>query len=205
MASSRLLVLCSSIPPIKPKNMLPVFLMLGIWILLRLQSVPVDTAFVVSVVSAQAYIVWRNLPLVSASLSTLGTPQRRVLKIVVGITVAIAVVQLWLGSPLFTQRLLTVLCVFFLIVMLLGIFRERDLLARVKPAIPVNGEYSPPVSLLRVNAAMAALIIAANEWLIFYESPAVWITIMPLVMLVLHAAYWAMVLMILPPDKGEPV
>lgn len=195
---------CASIPPIKPQNLLPVIIMLGIWVVLRSQNVTEESAFVVSVVTAQAYLVWRNLPIAAANLKQISGPKRRMLYALVGVTFLIALLQLWLGSPLFTQRVLTVLCVFFLMVMLLGILNEREVMDRMNAAMPAQGHYSPPVSLLRVNAMMAALIIAMNEWLIFYESPAVWITVMPLFMLVLHGVYWMMVLITLPSNQGEP-
>lgn len=195
---------CASIPPIKPQNMLPVVIMLGIWVALRSQNIAEDSAFVVSVVTAQAYLVWRNLPIAAANLKKISSPKRRMLYALVGVTFLIALLQLWLGSPLFTQRVLTVLCVFFLVVMLLGILNEREIMERMNAAMPVHGQYTPPVSLLRVNAIMAALIIAMNEWLIFYESPAVWITVMPIFMLVLHGVYWMMVLITLPANHGEP-
>ena len=196
--STRLFEICASIPPIRPQNMLPVMIMLGTWIVLRSQAVAADPAFVISVVSAQAYLVWRNLPTAAANVSVVGGPKSKMLYVLVGGTLGIVLLQLWLASPLFTQRMLTVLCVFFLVIMLLGILRERDMLDRITPAVPTSGEYSAPVSLLRVNAAMAALIIAMNEWLIYFESPAVWITVMPVFMLVLHGVYWAMVLMTIP-------
>lgn len=196
--------MCMSIPPIKPQNLLPVLIMLGLWILLRSQGAGEDAAFVVSVVSAQAYLVWRNLPLAKANLDTVGSPPRTLLYGIVGVTFAIALLQLGLGSPLFTQRVLTVLCVFFLVVMVLGILRERDVMQRIETAMPKEGGYSAPVSLLRINAVMAALIIAMNEWLIFFESPPVWITVMPLFMLVLHGVYWFMVLAALPENGNEP-
>lgn len=201
--SSRLLDICMSIPPIKPQNLLPVLIMLGFWVILRSQGVAESSAFVVSVVSAQAYLVWRNLPLAKANLDTVGSAPKRLLYGIVGITFAIALLQLWLGSPLFTQRILTVLCVFFLVIMVLGILREREVMERIEPAMPKGEGYSAPVSLLRINAVMAALIIAMNEWLIFFESPAAWITVMPIFMLVLHGVYWLMVLAALPPSDAE--
>lgn len=73
------------------------------------------------------------------------------------VTFLIALMQLWLASPLFTQRVLTALCIFFLVVMLLGILRERDVMARLHSAMPVSGQYTAPASLLRVNAAVAVL------------------------------------------------
>jgi len=202
-ASSRLFAICASIPPIQPQNMLPFVIMVGLWIVLRIQGIAEGPAFVVSVVSAQAYLVWRNLPMAAANLTKMGGPGRRMLHGLVGITLAVAVLQLSLSSPLFTQRLLTVICAFFLVIMLLGILREREMLDRLSPAMPINGQHTAPVSLLRVNATMAALIIGMNEALIMYESPAVWITVMPVVMLVLHAVYWALVLITIPSDSDS--
>lgn len=202
-ASSRLVELCASIPPIKPQNLLPVMIMLGIWVVLRTNEVPVDPAFVVSVVAAQAYLVWRNLPMAAANLRKMGSASRRLLHGIIILTLAIAVFQLTLCSPLFTQRILTVICVFFLLIMLVGILREREMLERIAPAMPVSGQYSAPISLLRVNAAMAAMIIAVNEILIVFESPAIWITVMPVFMLVLHGVYWILVLLTLSSKLGE--
>lgn len=197
-SSHRLLEVCTSIPPIKPRNLLPVLIMLGCWIVLRYQSVTEDIAFVVSVVTAQTYLVWRNLPQAAANLHKLSAPKARLLIGVVGLTLAIALLQIWLASPLFTQRVLSVLCAFFFVIMVIGMMNERELIDRLGPTMPLNGNHTPPISLLKVNATMAALIIAVNEWLIFFESPGVWITIMPLFMLVLHGLYWAMVLWTLP-------
>jgi len=161
-------------------------------------TLPVDPAFVVSVVMAQAYMVWRNLPVAATNLKRISAPNRALLYWPVGIMLALALLQIWLSSPLFTQRMLTVLCTFFLVIMGLGILRERDLMARVERAMPKDGQYTAPVSLLRVNAVMAALIIGVNETLIAFESPGAWITVMPLFVLALHALYWIMVLLTLP-------
>lgn len=201
--STRLFDVCTSIPPIEPANMLPVMIMLGIWIVLRTQGVAVDPAFVVSVVTAQAYLIWRNLPVAAVSLTTVDTPKSPMLYWPVAITLCLALLQLWLSDPVFTQRVLTVFCTFFLVIMLLGILRERDVMDKVAPAMPVHGQYTPPVSLLRVNAAMAALIIVVNEILIAFESPGAWITVMPIFMLVLHGVYWGLVLMIIPSDADD--
>ncbi|MFK7941101.1 MAG: hypothetical protein AB8B82_17105 [Roseovarius sp.] len=204
LTAKNMLETCASIPPIKPQNLLPIVIMLGIWVVLRTNGIAENAAFVVSVVTAQAYLVWRNLPVAAANLNTVQGPKSRMLSALVGVTFLVALLQLWLGSPLFTQRVLTVLCVFFLVVMVLGILNEREVMDRMKAAMPTHGEFTPPVSLLRVNAMMAALIIAMNEWLIFYESPAVWITVMPVFMLALHGVYWVMVLSTIPTQKGEP-
>ena len=201
--SSRLFELCASIPPIQPHNMLPVMIMLGLWICLRSQGVAEDPAFVVSVVSAQAYLVWRNLPMAADNLIRMGAAARRMLHGIVYLTLAIALLQIWLASPLFTQRMLTVIGVFFLVVMALGMLREREMLERISPALPLDGAHTTPVSLLRVNAMMAALIVVMNEAMIAFESPGVWITVMPLFMLVLHGVYWALVLLTIPDAENS--
>ena len=41
-------------------------------------------------------------------------------------------------------------------------------------------------------------VIAVNEALIAFETLAVWISIMPILVLALHAFYWLMVLSVLP-------
>jgi hypothetical protein len=56
---------------------------------------------------------------------------------------------------------------------------------------------------LRINALAAAAVIAVNEILIATESLTVWITVMPVFALVLHGAYWFLVLMVLPPEPAE--
>lgn len=201
--SSRLYSVCTSIPPIEAKNLLPVMIMLGLWVILRMQGVPVDPAFVVSVVMAQAYMVWRNLPVAAANLKRMKARKSRMLYWPVGLMLGLAFLQLWLSSPLFTQRMLTVLCTFFLVIMVLGILREKDLMEKVGSAIPEDGNHSAPVSLLRVNAVMAALIIGVNELLIAFESPGAWITVMPFFVLVLHGLYWAMVLLTIPDNSQD--
>ncbi len=188
--SSRLFEICASIPPIQPHNMLPFVVMLGLWMMLRSQGVAEGPAFVVSVVCAQAYLVWRNLPMAAENLNRMGGAGRRLLRGVVGATLVIALLQLWLSDPIITQRVLSGICGFFLVIMVLGIMREREMLERLRTNLPLNGHPTAPVSLLRVNAIMAALIM--------YESPGVWITVMPLFMLVLHAIYWALVLITIP-------
>lgn len=204
ITSSRLFDACASIPPVRARNLLPLIIMLSIWILLGLNGVAENVAFVVSVVTAQSYLVWRNLPMAAQNLNTVQGPKTRLLCAIVGATFLLAMLQLWLANPLFTQRLLTVMCTFFLMIMILGILRERDLMERLGPAVPAAASYTAPVSLLRVNAIAAALIVAMNEWLIYFETPAVWITVMPVFMLVMHGVYWLMVLLTLAPNAEEP-
>lgn len=190
--------LATSIPPIQPGNLLPVLIMVMLWVGLRSFGVAEDQAFVIGCVTAQAYAIWRNLPGAAESLQHVDRGRPGMLVIPVSIIIAVAGLQLWLGSPLFTQRVVTVFCVIFLGIMIWGILREQEMLDRVVPEGRMPRQVCAPVSLLRINAIVAAVVIGVNEMLIAFETLAVWISIMPLMALVLHAVYWVMVLSVLP-------
>ena len=191
--------LATSIPPIQPGNLLPVLVMIMLWVGLRYTGMSEDQAFVIGCVTAQAYMIWRNLPGAAQSLHHVKSGKPRMLVFPVSVIIAVAGLQLWLGSPLFTQRVLTFFCLFFLAVMVWGILREREMLERVIPEERRTEQHvGAPVSLLRINAIVAAVVIAVNEALIAFETLAVWISVMPFLFLVLHAFYWLMVLSVLP-------
>lgn len=201
--SSRLLNAMLSIPPIRPQNLLPVVIMLILWIVLGRLNVPQDQVFVLSVVVAQAYAVWRNLPQAAESIQQTTAGRTGMLRWPVFILLAVSALQLWLNNPLFTQRGVTAVALFLLVVMVLGMIREGAVMARVTPTTAEGGAVYETVSLLRVNALVAAMVIAVNEILISSESLGVWITVMPLFVLFLHGFYWFMVLMVLPPDSPD--
>ncbi len=196
--STRLWFASTSIPAIRAENILPVLTMLILWIGLRHLGVHEDRAFVMAVVVAEAYAIWRNLPDAAFSLRKVRSGRPGMLMWPVLGLVTLAALQLWLNDPLFTQRVLTGMCVFFLVIMILGIRREKDMLERVVPQQSADGTPVERVSLLRVNALAAAMVIAVNELLIVGETLAVWITVMPVFVLFLHGFYWFMVLMVLP-------
>ncbi len=197
----RFCYLATSIPPIRPANLLPVLVMIMLWVGLRYCGVSENQAFVIGCVAAQAYTIWRNLPGAARSLQYVERGKPRMLIFPVSIIIVFAGVQLWIGSPLFTQRVLTFFCAFFLGMMIWGILREREMLERVVPKGRMSEQVSAPVSLLRINAIVAAIVIGVNETLIAFETLAVWISAMPILFLVLHAFYWLMVLSVLPaPD-----
>ncbi|MEO3416424.1 hypothetical protein AAFO92_17370 [Roseovarius sp. CAU 1744] len=196
--TSRVWHLTTSIPPIRPGNLLPVLVMVILWFGLRFWGVSEDKAFVIACVTAQAYVIWRNLPGAALSLQKVERGKPRMLVIPVSIIIAVAALQLWLGSPLFTQRVVTFFCLVFLIVMVWGIMREQEMLDRVVPEGRMPHQVSAPVSLLRINAIVAAVVIGVNELLIAFETLSVWISLMPVLVLALHAFYWLMVLSVLP-------
>lgn len=203
--SSRLWYALTSIPPIRPENLLPMVIMLTMWVGLGYLGLPEEESFVVVVVLAEAYAVWRNLPLAAQNLSKVESGKPGMLRWPVMVVLVLAGLQLWVADPLFTQRVITGLCVFVLIIMILGITRERDLLDRVVQDGGHLGQGIERVSLLRINAVTVASVIAVNEILIAYEALAVWMTAMPIFALFLHGFYWFMVLLVLPQEDGTCV
>ena len=87
--------------------------------------------------------------------------------------------------------------------MLLGLRREKILLDRVVPLHSHPGREIKRVSLLRINALILAIVTTVNEVLIVSEPLAVWITVMPLLAILLHGFYWFAVLMVLPSDEPD--
>ena len=201
--SSRLLNATLSIPPIRSQNLLPVLIMLILWLVLGRMTVPQDQVFVLSVVVAQAYAIWRNLPQAAASIHQTTAGRTGLLRWPVVVLLVLSAVQLWLNNPLFTQRGISAVALFLLIIMVLGMMREGDVMTRVTPTNADGEEVYETVSLLRVNALVAAMVIAVNEILISTGSLGVWITVMPIFVLFLHGFYWFMVLMVLPPEAPD--
>ncbi|SLN21524.1 hypothetical protein ROA7450_00767 [Roseovarius albus] len=201
--SYRLWNAISSVPPINPGNILPLVIMLILWVGLHQFQIDEDTIFVISVVVAEGYMIWRNLPTAAASLGTIQKDKPRLLRWPVMAVIGLIAIQLWLNDPLFTQRVLTGACLFVLIVMLLGLRREQILLDRVVPLKQHSGRQIKRVGLLRINALVLAIVITVNETLIASEPLAVWITVMPLLAILLHGFYWFAVLMVLPSEEAS--
>ncbi len=198
--SSRVLDATLSIPPIRARNVMPVVIMLMIWIGLRWAQVGENMAFVLAVVVAQAYAIWRNLPQAAHDMGQMRSGRPGMLRWPVVGLLLLAALQIWLNDPLLTQRLITALALFFLIIMALGVMREGEVLDRITPRNADGAPEFKVVSLLRVNALVAVLVICVNEALIAFETPAIWITVMPVFVLILHGLYWFIVLMLLPSD-----
>lgn len=185
----------SSIPPMRAETLLPLVIMLMLWIGLNASGVPEDKVFVLVLVLAQAHAVWRSLP--NAAQHMQSDKRARMVWPVVAVT-ALAALQLAVADPLFTQRLLSGGCVFVLLVMLLGLRREKEVMARMTHSL-TEGR---PVSLLRVNACFAAVFLCVNEMLIASGSLMVWMSAMMMAAFLVHAAYWFTVLLVMPPEDS---
>lgn len=199
--SSRVLDATLSIPPIRARNILPLIVMLLIWIGLRSVQVGENMAFVLAVVVAQAYAIWRNLPQAAHDMARMDRGRPGMLRWPVLGLVLLAAVQIWLNDPLLTQRLVSALALFVLVIMVLGVMREGEVLDRITPRGADGTPQYGVVSLLRVNALVAAMVVCVNEILIASDTPAVWITVMPIFVLFLHGFYWFIVLMLIPSDQ----
>lgn len=182
-----------SIPPMRPDALLPLVIMLVLWIGLRAAGFPDAMVFVLVIVCAQAHAVWRSLPNAARHMQR-GEMSKLIWTVI--LMLKLATLQLYIGDPLFSQRLLSGGCVFVLLVMLIGVRREQEVLARVTR----NVTHGRPISLLRVNAGFALAFLCVNEVLIATGSLTVWMTVMILAAFAVHAAYWFTVLMVMPPD-----
>ena len=172
-------------------------MMLMLWLILRILGLGEDRAFVVSVVVAEAYLVGRNLPQAAKNIDDVHNGEVKMLAWPVGITLALAALQLIVQDPLFTQRIISGFSIFFLLIMFLGMLRERDVLDKVPhPSIATKADV-PKVNLLRINALMSLVVLSVNEMLITANSLTIWITGIPLLVLVLHASYWILVILML--------
>lgn len=181
----------ASIPPMRAETLLPLIIMFLLWIGLKEAGLPEDKVFVLVLVVAQAHAVWRSLP--NAARHLQGDTSRRLLW-PVAIVLAFAAMQLWVSDPLFSQRILSGGCIFVLLVMVLGLRREKEVMARMMRTV-AQGR---PVSLLRVNAWFALAFLCLNEALIAGGSLTVWMAAMMLIALLVHATYWFTVLLLMP-------
>ncbi|MEM8776040.1 MAG: hypothetical protein AAGF53_13460 [Pseudomonadota bacterium] len=190
----------ASVPPLQVETVLPLILMLVLWIAFTAIGLSKDIVFVLVLVIGQSFLLWRNLPKAAFDLGKIEGRKSRLLVWPVAGLLSLAAIQLLIASPLFSQRLLSAGCLFVLIVMLLGVRREKQVMDRVATGIRSTTPVTPPVSLLRVNALFAAAFLCINEMLIATGSLTVWMTCIAVLFLVLRAAYWFVVLLVLPSD-----
>lgn len=191
----RVLDAVASVPPLRLNTVVPIAALLLVWTALLQSGVEADCSFVCVVVIGQAFVVWLNLPRAARALCLAGRDRRDLLVWPVAATLALAALQITVCEPVFTQRLLSVGCVFVLIIMALGMRHQNEVLARVGGGIETK-----PVSLMPINALMAALTLTVNELLISVDKAEVWVMGMALYALALHTVYWFMVLLVLPAD-----
>ncbi|MEM9845576.1 MAG: hypothetical protein AAF965_12315 [Pseudomonadota bacterium] len=193
----------ASIPPLRADILWPFIAVLTIFVALSLAGWDEARVFVFVAVTAQALVLWRNLPRAARDLGTISSGHARLLVWPVVITLGLIAVQLVLASPLFTQRLISAGCVFVLVVMLFGMRREKQIMGVVMKGVRSVRPLSSPVSLMRVNALFATALLCVNEMLIASGSLTVWMSAMVVLLLILRSAYWFVVLLVMPEDEGD--
>lgn len=195
----------ASVPPLRADILWPFATVLSIFVALKLFGWDEGRVFVLVAVTAQALVLWRNLPRAARDLTSISSGHARLLVWPVTITLALIALQLLLASPLFTQRLVSAGCIFVLVVMLFGMRREKQIMGAVMKGVRSVKPLSSPVPLMRVNALFAAALLCLNEMLISSGSLTVWMSVMVIMLLILRSAYWFAVLLITPEgdDSGQ--
>ncbi|MEM6577531.1 MAG: hypothetical protein AAF678_03495 [Pseudomonadota bacterium] len=193
----------ASVPPLRVDILWPFAVVLSIFVGLTLAGWEEARVFVLVSVTAQALVLWRNLPRAARDLGSISSGHARLLVWPVIIMLALIALQLVLASPLFTQRLVSAGCIFVLVIMLFGVRREKQILGAVMKGVRSVRPLSSPVPLMRVNALFAAALLCLNELLIASGSLTVWMSAMVLMLLVLRSAYWFVILLVTPDEGGK--
>lgn len=193
----------ASVPPLRADILWPFAVVLSIFVALTIAGWEEARVFVLVAVTAQALVLWRNLPRAARDLGTISSGHARLLVWPVIVTLALIALQLILANPLFTQRLISAGCVFVLVVMLFGVRREKQVMGTVMKGVRSVRPLSSPVPLMRVNALFAAALLCLNEMLIASGSLTVWMSAMVLLLLMLRSAYWFVVLLVTPEDGDD--
>ncbi|WP_135501801.1 hypothetical protein [Roseovarius aestuariivivens] len=196
--SSRIIEALASVPPLRPATIVPIVVMVSLWTMCVQAGGSPERAFVTVMVLGQSFAIWRSLPRAAHALSRPGRDRTNMLVWPVVGMVALAAAQIVICEPVFSQRLLSAGCIFVLVVMALGMRRERQVLARVDNRVDAR-----KVPLLRINALVAALTLVVNESLIAAEELVVWVAGMALFAVAVHGLYWFMVLLVLPAEDSH--
>ncbi|WP_458877657.1 hypothetical protein [Arenibacterium sp. CAU 1754] len=156
-------------------------------------------AFVLSLVVAETYLMWRNLPAsVGAHGPSTGTATPAMFWGIGG-AAALALVQIWLADPIVSQRILSGACALYVLVMALGIAGDEDVLNHFAPD---EQDICPMVvrrHLLKLYALVAFTLLVLNESLIAAHVPLDGrIVMLALAPLALHVFYEIVLVLTLP-------
>ncbi len=187
--------------PIAPARLLMPFVFSVSWAGLKLSGVSFPTAFVWAAVGAQGVHIWLVLlPIVRRQRQKTGSA-RFAVSVVLAIWFGALVVQVWWSEPWFSQRLLSVCCALYAIILVLGIKRDGDVMIHFAPS-PNDRQVSPEFRrrLLRLYALAAALVIVVNESLLVTgASLNLTVAILSLMPLLLHYVFQMVFLLTAPP------
>ncbi|WP_317625105.1 hypothetical protein [Rhodalgimonas zhirmunskyi] len=159
-----------SVPPVSSGRLLMPMVFLSAWNLLHFAEAGERMAFVWAAVLAQSLQLWAVMPHSPVQMKrSFGRARITYLAVLALMLMAIAV-QVWMADPLFSQRLLSALCIVYALVMLLGLAGERDVLDSFAPddgQMPMAARRH----MLRLFAFVAFVILTVNEGLILFAVP----------------------------------
>ncbi|MEM7075104.1 MAG: hypothetical protein AAF484_08455 [Pseudomonadota bacterium] len=200
---SRISSSAASVPPMRFDVLWPFAVILAMWVALTSGGFDQKSVFVLVVVSAEALILWRNLPRAARDLGRVSSNHADRLVWPVLAILGLIALQLLVLNPIFTQRLVSAGCVFVLVVMLFGVRREQQIMGVVMQSVRSAKPLSSPVPLMRVNAIFATALLIFNELLIFSGSLVVWMTAMVIVLLAMRSVYWFVVFLVTPDGETQ--
>lgn len=196
----------SCIPPIPARRLIPPVMLLGAWLLLsghqEVLAMMGLSAFILANIAMQVARASLNLPRNLTYLSEIGVQDvARYGRYAIGFTVGLAALQIWCGSALLSQRLVTLFGLFVIANLAFGLLRNRSWL----DMLPWRGRSVSERQghLARMAILVELLRIGINEAAIAMDSLTVWISIQAITPMILHVFYWILLLMTMPVDE-EP-
>lgn len=187
--------------PIAPAKLLMPFVFSGSWAGLKLSGVSFPIAFVWAAVCAQGVQIWLVLPPIVRRQRQKTGRARVAASVVLTIWFGALVVQVWWSEPWLSQRLLSVFCALYAIILVLGIKRDGDVMKYFAPS-PNDRAVSPEFRrrLLQLYALAAIVVIVANESLLVTgASLNLTVAILSLMPLILHYVFQLVFLLTAPP------
>ncbi len=159
-----------SVPPVSTGRLLMPMVFLSGWNLLHFAEAGEVMAFVWAAVLAQALQLWAVMPHTPMQVKRRFGRARITYLAVLALMLLLIATQVWMADPLFSQRVLTALCVVYALVMLLGLVGDRDVLDSFAP--PGDGlTGAERRHMLRLFAFVAFLVMAVNEGLVLFAVP----------------------------------
>jgi len=142
------------------------------WTILCAIDTPDSIAFVWAGVLAQAAHIWGVLPVTVWRQRHAFGRSRNAMSWSVAILLSFLAFQIWWSDPWVSQRLVSIYCAFYVAMMALGVWGDRDVMNRT---VPVSKDSDVSFDfrrhLLKLYALVAILIIATNESLLAVDAP----------------------------------
>jgi len=187
--------------PISPARLLMSFVFSGSWAGLKLSGVSWPVAFVWAAVCAQGVQIWLVLPLIVRRQREKSGSARVAVSVVLAIWLCALGLQIWWSEPWLNQRVLSVYCTLYAVILVLGMKRDGDVMKHFAPS-PNDREVSPEFRrhLLQLYVLTAVLVLVVNESLLVTgASLNLTVAILSLMPLILHYVFQMVFLLTAPP------